>query len=42
MSRALFILACAVSASLLTDAAASLDLKERPVSKVIKMLQTMS
>jgi len=42
MSRALFILACAVSASALTDAAASLDLKERPVSKVIKMLETMS
>ena len=42
MSRALFILACAVSASLLTETAASLDLKERPVSKVIKMLQTMS
>jgi DNA repair exonuclease SbcCD ATPase subunit len=41
MTRAMLLLACAVSASLLTDAAASLDLKERPVSKVLKMLDTM-
>jgi len=41
MTRALFALACVVSASLLTDAAASLDLKERPVSKVINMLKKM-
>jgi uncharacterized small protein (DUF1192 family) len=33
--------ACVASASLLTDAAKSLDLKERPVAKVIKMLETM-
>jgi uncharacterized small protein (DUF1192 family) len=33
--------ACVASASLLTDAAASLDLKERPVAKVIKMLEKM-
>jgi uncharacterized small protein (DUF1192 family) len=41
MSMSFFALAFAVSASLLTDTAATLDLKERPVAKVLRMLEEM-